>query len=296
MTANLHELTIHQALTGLRAGEFSAVALTQALLDRISAIDGDVKAYLTLTPERALEQADQADALRRQGKEAPLLGVPLAIKDVLVTAGVQTTCGSRILGGFIPPYSATVVQRLEAAGMVMLGKTNMDEFAMGSSTEQSAYFVTHNPWDLTRVPGGSSGGSAAAVAADAALGAIGTDTGGSIRQPAALCGIVGLKPSYGRVSRYGLVPFGSSLDQAGPMTKDVRDAALLLGVIAGHDPCDSTSLPDPVPNYLNALTGDVDNLRIGIPAEYFIDGMQPAVERAVRAAIAHLQSLGAKIV
>jgi len=296
MTQKLYELTIHAALAGLRAGQFTAVELTQALLDRITAVDDSVKAYLTVTAERALAQAAQADARRSQGEEAPLLGIPLAIKDVLTTQGVQTTCGSRILEGFLPPYTATVVKRLEAAGMVMLGKTNMDEFAMGSSTENSAYFVTHNPWDLTRVPGGSSGGSAAAVAAGEALGAIGTDTGGSIRQPAAFCGLVGLRPSYGRVSRYGLVAFGSSLDQAGPMTKDVRDAALMLNVIAGHDANDSTSLPAPAPDYTAALTGDVKGLRIGLPKEYFIEGMQPEVDTAVRAAIAQIESLGAEIV
>jgi len=296
MTTDLHTLTISAARAGLRAGEYTSVELTQALLDRINAVDPQVKAYLTVTAERALAQAAQADARRRQGEDAPLLGVPLAIKDVLATQGIETTCGSRILKGFQPPYTATIIQRMEAAGMVMLGKTNMDEFAMGSSTENSAYFVTHNPWDLSRVPGGSSGGSAAAVAADEALGAIGTDTGGSIRQPAALCGIVGLRPSYGRVSRYGLVAYGSSLDQAGPITKDVRDAALLLNVIAGHDPCDSTSLTAPVPDYTKALTGEVKGLRLGLPKEYFIEGMQPEVESAVRTAVAHLESLGAEIV
>ncbi len=296
MPNHLHTLTIHEALDGLRAETFTSVELTQALLDRIAAVDGDVKAYLTVTAARALEQAEQADARRHHGEEAPLLGVPLAIKDVLTTAGVETTCGSRILKGYIPPFTATAVARLTRRGMVMLGKTNTDEFAMGSSTENSAYFTTHNPWDLSRVPGGSSGGSAAAVAADLTLGALGTDTGGSVRQPAALCGVVGFKPSYGRISRYGLVAFGSSLDQIGTLTKDVRDTALLLQVLAGHDPCDSTSLPDPVPDYSAALTGDVHGLRVGIPKEYFIDGMQPEVETAVRTAIAHLENLGAQIV
>ncbi|MCX6043668.1 MAG: Asp-tRNA(Asn)/Glu-tRNA(Gln) amidotransferase subunit GatA, partial [Chloroflexi bacterium] len=291
-----YELTIHEALAGLRAGEFTSVELTQALLDRITAVDGQVKAYLTVTADRALAQAAQADARRQRGEEAPLLGVPLAIKDVLATQGVETTCGSRILQGFVPPYTATAVQRLEAAGMVMLGKTNTDEFAMGSSTENSGYFTTHNPWDLARVPGGSSGGSAAAVTAGEALGALGTDTGGSVRQPASLCGVVGFKPSYGRVSRYGLVAYGSSLDQIGTLTKDVRDTALLLQVIAGLDDRDSTSLPDAVPDYAAALTGNVQGLRIGLPKEYFIEGIQPEVESAVRAAVAHLESLGAKIV
>ncbi len=295
-TQSLHQLTVHQASTALRAGEISAVQLTQALLDRIAAIDNQVKAYLTVTPEVALEQAAIADKRRAQGDDAPLLGIPLAIKDVLATRGIETTCGSKILKGYKPPYTATAVSRLESAGMVMLGKTNTDEFAMGSSTENSGYFTTHNPWDLTRVPGGSSGGSAAAVSADEALAALGTDTGGSVRQPASLCGVVGIKPSYGRVSRYGLVAYGSSLDQIGVLSKDVPDAALLLGVIAGHDPLDSTSLDVPVPDYAAALTGDIRGLRVGLPAEYFIEGMQPEVDEAVRTAIAQLESLGATVV
>ncbi len=270
--------------------------LTQALLDRIGVVDGQVQAYLTVTAEQALAQAAAADQRRAQGDNAPLLGIPLAIKDVLATAGVQTTCGSRILEGFVPPYTATAVTRLAAAGMVMLGKTNTDEFAMGSSTENSGYFTTHNPWDLSRVPGGSSGGSAAAVSADEALAALGTDTGGSVRQPASLCGVVGIKPSYGRVSRYGLVAYGSSLDQVGVLAKQVADAALILGVMAGHDPKDSTSLDAPVPDYMAALTGDVQGLRVGLPAEYFIEGMQPEVDAAVRAAVAQLESLGAQVV
>lgn len=292
----LHELTIHQALDALRRGEITSVALTQALLDRIAAVEGRVRAYLTVTGERALAQAAAADRRRAQGEDAPLLGIPVAIKDVLATEGVQTTCGSKILQGFVPPYTATAVARLEAAGMVLLGKTNTDEFAMGSSTENSGYVTTHNPWDLARVPGGSSGGSAAAVAAGEALAALGTDTGGSVRQPAALCGVVGLKPSYGRISRYGLVAYGSSLDQIGTLTQDVRDAALLLGVMAGMDPLDSTSLATPVPDYTASLGRDVQGLRIGLPQEYFIEGMQPEVEQALRAAVAHLEGLGAQIV
>jgi aspartyl-tRNA(Asn)/glutamyl-tRNA(Gln) amidotransferase subunit A len=243
MTQPLHELTIHEALAGMRRGDFTSLMLTQALLDRIAAVDGRVRAYLTVTAERARAQAVEADRRRAAGDEAPLFGVPLAIKDVLSTAGVCTTCGSRILDNYIPPFTATAVQRLEAAGMVLLGKTNTDEFAMGSSTENSGYFTTHNPWDTDRVPGGSSGGSGAAVAAQMALAALGTDTGGSVRLPASYCGIVGLKPSYGRISRYGLIAYGSSLDQVGILAKDVRDAALLLQVMAGHDPQDSTSLP-----------------------------------------------------
>ncbi len=295
-THTLHDLTIHQARAALRAGEISAVELTQALLARIAAIDPQVKAYLTVSADYALEQAAQADRRRQQGEDAPLLGIPLAIKDVLATRDIETTCGSKILRGFKPPYSATAVMRLQAAGMVMLGKTNTDEFAMGSSTENSGYFATHNPWDLTRVPGGSSGGSAAAVSAGEALAALGTDTGGSVRQPASLCGVVGIKPSYGRVSRYGLTAYGSSLDQIGVLAKDVTDTALVLGVIAGHDPYDSTSLDVPVPDYSAALTGDMRGLRVGLPAEYFIEGMQPEVEDAVRAAVAQLEQLGAKIV
>ena len=258
---------------------------------------------LTLLPEAALDWAAAADATlaaaRRAGEaeQLPILtGIPLAIKDVLNVEGVPTTCGSRILEDFIPPFSATSVARLEAAGAVFLGKTNTDEFAMGSSTENSAFCTTHNPWDLTRVPGGSSGGSAAAVAADLCLGALGTDTGGSVRQPASFCGVVGLKPSYGRVSRYGLIAFASSLDQVGVFGKDVTDAAILLQTIAGHDPLDSTSMPLPTPDYRRALTGDVRGMRIGVPAEYFIAGMQPETEQAVRAAIARLADLGAEII
>ena len=270
------------------------------MLDRIVAVDNDVKAYLALTPEAALLDAAAADALFAAADDPDslpaLLGIPLAIKDVILVEGMPATCGSRILEDFMPPYEATVTGKLRAAGAVILGKTNTDEFAMGSSTENSAYFTTHNPWDLSRVPGGSSGGSAAAVAAGECLGALGSDTGGSVRQPAALCGVVGLKPTYGRVSRYGLVAFASSLDQIGPLAKDVTDAALLLNTIAGYDPRDSTSMKLPVPDYTRALTGDVRGLRIGVPREYFIDGMQPEVERAVRAAIDALAALGAQVV
>jgi len=289
-------LTLTQAREALRRRELSAVELTQAALDRIAALDPLLGAFLTVTPERALNAAAAADRALAAGDERPLLGIPLAVKDVLSTAGVQTTCGSKILEGYVPVYSATAVQRLEEAGAVLLGKLNMDEFAMGSSTENSAYQITRNPWDRERVPGGSSGGSAAAVAAQLAFGALGTDTGGSIRQPGALCGVVGLKPSYGRVSRNGLVAFGSSLDCAGPLARTVEDAAELLGVIAGHDPLDATSLNTPVPDYRAHLTGDIRGLRVGVPEEYFIEGMSPAVEQAVRAAIAQLASLGAEIV
>jgi aspartyl-tRNA(Asn)/glutamyl-tRNA(Gln) amidotransferase subunit A len=290
------DLTLTQALATMRAGDLSSVELTRAYLERIQQLNPTLGAYLNVTSRPALKAAEAADDARKNGDERPLLGVPLAIKDVLSTRGVETTCGSKILQGYCPVFSATVVERLEAAGMVMLGKTNMDEFAMGSSTENSAYTVARNPWDTERVPGGSSGGSAAAVSAGLCAGALGSDTGGSIRQPGALCGIAALKPSYGRVSRYGLVAFGSSLDCPGPMAQTVEDVARLLQVIAGHDPLDSTSMPADVPDYVAGLTGDVKGLRIGVPKEYFIDGMQPEVEQAVRAAIAHLESLGAQIV
>ncbi len=301
----LHELTIHEAAALLRAGEITATELTEAVLDRILAVDNAVKAYLTLTPELALEGAAEADraiaAVRRADRLAdlPMLtGIPLAIKDVITVEGVRTTCGSKILENYLPPYQATVVDRLIAAGAVILGKTNTDEFAMGSSTENSAYFATRNPWDLERVPGGSSGGSAAAVAAGECLAALGSDTGGSVRQPAALCGIVGLKPTYGRVSRYGLVAYASSLDQIGPLAKDVTDAAILLGAIAGHDLRDSTSMAIPVPDYVSEIRGQasgIRGLRIGVPREYFIPGMQPEVEAAVREAIGVLAGLGAEV-
>ena len=291
----LTDLTLTEARQRLRAGEISAVELTQAHLERIRALDPQVRAYLTVTEERALAAAEEADRRLATGDNAPLLGLPLAIKDVLTTEGVVTTAGSRVLEGFVPPYTATAVQRLLEAGAVMLGKTNTDEFAMGSSTENSGYFVTHNPWDLERVPGGSSGGSAAAVAARMALGALGTDTGGSVRQPAAFCGVSTVKPTYGRVSRYGLIAFASSLDQVGVFGRTVEDTALLLSVMAGHDPHDSTSLDVPVPDYMAALSGEIAGLRVGVPREYFIEGMQPEVEQAVRAAIAQLEALGADV-
>lgn len=292
----LHELTIHKAQALMEQGEISSVELTRAVLDRILAVDNDVKAYLSLMPEFALEHAREADERRAGGENAPLLGVPLAIKDVICIEGVTTTCGSRILENFVPPYSSTVIRQLRAQGAVFLGKTNTDEFAMGSSTENSGFFTTHNPWDLSRVPGGSSGGSAAAVAAGECLGALGSDTGGSVRQPAALCGLVGLKPTYGRVSRYGLVAFASSLDQIGPLAKDVTDAAVLLGGISGYDRRDSTSVDVPVPDYVRSLISDIQGMRIGVPKEYFVEGMQSQVEAAVRAAIDELANLGAEIV
>jgi len=289
----LTDLTLQEAATQLTAGAMSSRELTAAHLDRIATVDPRLNAFLTVTAEQALAQAEAADAQRMAGGETPpLLGVPLAIKDVLCLQGTRTTAGSRILENFVAPYTATAVQRLLDAGAVILGKLNCDEFAMGSSTENSAYGPTRNPWDLDRVPGGSSGGSAAAVAARLALGALGTDTGGSVRQPASFCGVVGLKTSYGRVSRYGLIAYGSSLDSIGPLARTVADAALLFSQIAGHDPRDATSMPAPVPA-LSGWTENLSGLRVGVPREYFIDGMQPAVEQAVRAAIGHLQTLGA---
>ena len=287
---------IHELTDAYRRGELTPTAVAEAYLARIGALDGRVGAYLTVVREQALATARESEHRWRAGKPlGPLDGVPLALKDVLCTRGVRTTCGSKMLETFVPPYDATVVERLRAAGAVILGKTNMDEFAMGSSTEHSAFHPTRNPWDLARVPGGSSGGSAAAVAGGLAAGAFGSDTGGSIRQPAAFCGVVGMKPTYGRVSRYGLVALASSLDQIGPFAQDVKDAALLLGAVAGHDRRDSTSIAAPVPDYMAELTKGVAGLTLGLPDEYFIDGMDPDVERAVREAIEVLKGLGAQV-
>jgi aspartyl-tRNA(Asn)/glutamyl-tRNA(Gln) amidotransferase subunit A len=288
-------LTIHETQAALRREEVTASALVEAYLGRIAALDPALGAFLTVTADAARSQAALADERRRRGEPLrPLDGVPLAVKDVICTRGVRTTCGSKILEGFVPPYDATVMVRLAALGAILLGKTNLDEFAMGSSTENSGFFPTRNPWALDRVPGGSSGGSAAAVAADLAAGGLGTDTGGSVRQPAALCGVVGLKPTYGRVSRYGLIAFASTLDQIGPLAKDVRDAAILLEAIAGHDPMDSTSADQPVPDYQTVLDQGVGGLTLGIPDEYFIPGLDAEVEAAVRTAIATLERLGAR--
>ena len=285
---------IHDLTDAFRRGETTPTAVTEEYLRRIEALDGGIGAYLTVTRDRALAAAEAADRRYREGRPlGPLDGAPMTYKDVLCTRGVRTTCGSKILDRFIPPYDATVVTRLGAAGAVMLGKGNMDEFAMGSSTEHSAFHPTRNPWDVSRVPGGSSGGPAAAVAAGMAAAGLGTDTGGSIRQPAAFCGVVGMKPTYGRVSRYGLVAFASSLDQIGPFAQDVTDAALLLEAIAGKDPLDATSLDDAVPPYAASLQAGVKGLRLGIPDEYFIEGMDTEVERAVLAAIDVLRGLGA---
>ncbi len=295
MADDLFRLTVTEADAVLAAGDISSVDLTRSVLDRIDAVDGRTGAYLLVTADAALAQARAADARRAGGDVGPLVGIPLAIKDVLCTEGIATTCASRILEGFVPPYDATVVERLKAAGAVLVGKTNMDEFAMGSSNENSAYHPVRNPWDLSKVPGGSSGGSAAAVAANECLAALGSDTGGSVRQPAALCGCVGLKPTYGRVSRYGLVAFASSLDQVGPLTKSVRDAAVLLMAISGHDPRDATSLPELVPDYAAELDGSVEGLRIGVPAEYFGEGIDPGVGAAVQDAIGVLEANGAEL-
>jgi aspartyl-tRNA(Asn)/glutamyl-tRNA(Gln) amidotransferase subunit A len=287
---------IHELTAAYRRGETTPGAATEAYLARIEKLDGRIGAYITVTAEEARAAAAAADRRYRDGTPlGPLDGVPLSIKDVFCTRGVRTTCGSRILERFVPPYDATLVARLAAAGAVMLGKGNLDEFAMGSSTEHSAFHVTRNPWDLARVPGGSSGGPAAAVAGGLAAGGFGTDTGGSIRQPAAFCGVVGLKPTYGRISRYGLVAFASSLDHPGPFGRDVTDAALLLAVAAGHDPMDATSIDAPVPDYTADLSRGVRGLRLGVPDEYFIAGMDPEVERAVRAAIEVLKGLGAGV-
>ena len=292
---DLYSLTIHEAGDLLRRREVSAHELTAAALSRIEAVDTQVKAFLTVTPDIALAQADAADAALAEGQDGSLLGIPMSLKDVISTQNIRTTCGSQMLKDFTPIYDATIVQKLKAAGSVILGKNNCDEFAMGSSTENSSFFTTHNPWNLETVPGGSSGGSSAAVAAGEGAFSIGSDTGGSIRQPAALCGVVGMKPTYGRVSRYGLVAFASSLDQFGPFTRDVTDCALVLNAIAGYDPQDSTSINAPVPDYTKALVPDVKGLRLALPKEYFVAGIEPGVEKAVRDAVAKLEELGAEV-
>ncbi|MDQ2886876.1 MAG: Asp-tRNA(Asn)/Glu-tRNA(Gln) amidotransferase subunit GatA [Chloroflexota bacterium] len=292
----LYELSISEAGELLHQKKISAVELTKAHLERIRAVEPQVRAFTLVTDELALQQAEEADRRFASGEQVfPLTGIPLAIKDVICTKDITTTCGSRMLEHFKPPYDATVMKRLNAQGIVMVGKTNMDEFAMGSSTEHSAFFPTHNPWDLERAPGGSSGGSAAAVAAGMAMGSYGSDTGGSIRQPASLCNVVGLKPTYGRVSRFGLVAFGSSLDQIGPFARSARDAALLLQAIAGHDSWDGTSSPNPVPDYGAALSGTIKGLKIGVPDEYWVEGTQPGVVKAVREGIERLRELGAEV-
>jgi aspartyl-tRNA(Asn)/glutamyl-tRNA(Gln) amidotransferase subunit A len=293
---DLTSLTLASAAGRLHRREISAVELTEACLERISATEPTLHAFLTVSEEEARRQAAAADERLRAGKPLSTLdGIPLALKDVFITRGVRTTAASRILEGFVPPFDGTAVARLRRAGAVFIGKTNCDEFAMGSSTENSAFGPSRNPWDLERVPGGSSGGSAVAVAASQCLGALGTDTGGSVRLPASFCGVVGLKPTYGRVSRYGIVAYASSLDQVGPFARDVRDAAILLEAIAGHDAMDSTSARIPVPSYQRALGTELGAVRLGVPREYFQEGMQPEVDSCVREAIAALESLGATV-
>jgi aspartyl-tRNA(Asn)/glutamyl-tRNA(Gln) amidotransferase subunit A len=292
----MQERTACELLELMAKGDASAEAVTHSFLQTIRQRDGRIRAFLHVDEAQALTQARAVDAKRRRGDPlGALAGLPIAVKDVLCTAGVPTTCGSKILQNFVPPYDAAVIARLKSADAVILGKTNLDEFAMGSSTENSAYQVTHNPWDLERIPGGSSGGSAAAVAAGMAPLALGTDTGGSIRQPAGLCGVVGLKPSYGRVSRFGLIAYGSSLDQVGPFAHDVRDAAMLFETIAGHDPRDSTSVPQPAPEITPVVDQTVKPLTIGVPREYFGDGLDAEVGQAVQAALDVYKKLGATL-
>jgi len=292
----MHTKTIAELAAGLRAGEFSSEELTRALLDRIGRLDPQLNAFITVTTEPALAQARAADRRRAAGESGALTGVPIAHKDIFCTLGVRTSCGSRILDNFIAPYDATVVEKCQAAGLVMLGKTNMDEFAMGSSTETSYYGPTRNPWDLNAVPGGSSGGSAAAVAARLVPGATGTDTGGSIRQPASLCGVTGLKPTYGRVSRWGMIAYASSLDQGGAFGRTAEDVALLLQVMAGFDPRDSTSADQPVPDYGATLNDPLEGLKIGLPREYFGEGLDPQVAGVIEESLAGYRRLGAELV
>lgn len=289
----LYRLTIHEAHELLTKREITSVELTTAVFDRIEEVEERTGAYITLVRDRAMAEASDADEIIRKGNGGPLTGIPIAVKDVLCTEGIRTTCGSKILENFIPQFSSPIVRRFKEARAVIIGKTNMDEFAMGSSTEHSAFKPTRNPWDLDRIPGGSSGGSAAAVAADECIGAIGTDTGGSIRQPASHCGVVGLKPTYGRVSRFGLVAFASSLDQIGPISKDVSDSAILMNAICGHDPNDSTSVPREVPDYTKALRPGLEGLVVGMPEEYFPEGLDEDVEKAVHDAVKVIEDLGA---
>ena len=293
--SELWQLTAHEAQDGLRAKAFSAVELTESVLARVDAVESDVNAYITRTDEVAREQAREADARFAAGTATPLTGIPFAVKDLIVTKGVRTTAGSRMLGDFIPPYDSHVYEQLKRAGAVMVGKANLDEFAMGSSTEHSGFGPTRNPWDTGRVPGGSSGGSAAAVAAGECLAALGSDTGGSIRQPAALCGVVGLDPTYGRVSRFGIIAFGSSLDQVGPIGRDVEDVATILDGIGSHDPRDSTSDPAPRPDMRHYLNRDIAGKKIGVPREYFVEGMEEGVRARIDEALRLLESLGCEI-
>jgi aspartyl-tRNA(Asn)/glutamyl-tRNA(Gln) amidotransferase subunit A len=290
------DLSVHELHHKLKFKEVSSVEATRAMLARIEAVEPQIGSFVTVTPEQALADAEAADKRIAAGRMDLLTGIPLALKDIFLTEGVRTTCGSRILDNFVPPYSATAWEKLKERGVVLLGKLNQDEFAMGSSNESSAYGTTRNPWDTSRIPGGSSGGSAAAVAARQATATLGTDTGGSIRQPASHCGCVGLKPTYGRVSRYGVIAYASSLDQVGPLTRDVTDCAIMLGALAGHDPKDSTSVDAPVPDYCAVLTGAIKGLRIGLPKEYFIAGLDPDVQNSMAAAIETYRRLGAEFV
>lgn len=289
----LYRLGIEELARSLRRKDISVVELVESFLRRIEEVEPKIKAYLTVSYDEARERAIECQKLIDDGFDSPIVGIPMAIKDNICTEGIRTTCASRMLHNFIPPYESTATKRLFEKGYIMLGKTNLDEFAMGSSTENSGFFVTRNPWDIERIPGGSSGGSAAAVAADECIAALGSDTGGSIRQPAALCGVVGLKPTYGRVSRYGLVAFASSLDQIGPITKNVRDAAIILNIISGHDIMDSTSAPIDVPDFTTQLGKDIKGIKVGIPGEYFIEGIDGDVEFTVKKAIGVIESLGA---
>ena len=291
----LYELTIHQAHNLLKQKEISSQELTRAVLGRINAVEEKVGAYITVAGDMAMNQAKLADQSISQGDISMLTGIPVSLKDLLCTIGLRTTCGSKILENFVPPYDATVVKKLKKEGAVIVGKTNMDEFAMGSSNENSGIKIARNPWDLTRIPGGSSGGAAAAIAADMCVGALGSDTGGSIRQPASHCGVVGMKPTYGRVSRFGLVAFASSLDQIGPLAKDVTDCALLMNVICGYDSQDSTSVPEDVPDYLTFLKDDLNGIVVGIPKEYSdVEGLDPDVSEAVQRAVKNIEKMGAK--
>ena len=295
-TNELHQLTIHEAHMLLKQRKISSLDLTKSVLKRIAEMEGKVHACVTIAEDMALKEAEKVDNYIKTAHEiTPLAGIPALIKDVICTKGIRTTCSSKMLENFVPPYDATVIEKLKAQKAIIIGKTNMDEFAMGSSTEHSAFFPTHNPWDLSRVPGGSSGGSAAAVAADETIYALGSDTGGSVRQPAGFCSVVGLKPTYGRVSRFGLVAFASSLDQIGPITKDVTDCALVMNVIAGYDSRDSTAVPRPVPDYTQQLIPDIKGLRIGIPVEYLLEDMQSEVRTGLETAIDKLRELGAEI-
>ena len=292
----LNRLTIHELRKKLKEGETTSVEITESVFNRINAVEDKIHSFITLMKDSAFEEAQKADKAIQEGNMGLLTGIPIALKDLLCTKGVRTTCGSHILENFIPPYDSTVVKKLREAGGVFVGKTNMDEFAMGSSTETSYFGITRNPWDLERIPGGSSGGSATAVVADQCIASLGSDTGGSIRQPAALCGVVGMKPTYGRVSRFGLVAFASSLDQIGPLSKDVEDCAIMMNAIAGYDPNDSTSVPADVPDYTKSVSKGIEGWTIGIPKEYFIEGIDPEVLAAVEGAIKQVEKMGGKTV